>query len=403
MVSLPLSRQDTAVTKENQIFDPIKVIIISTYISLWVVHYMLVHASGHSRYNDGSKEKLSPAFVLLLTEFTKLCICATIFVAQKFMSKTESNSGVIHARTFEIGPVVTLFKQYLPVAFFYAVANNLMINNLQHFDPTLYLILSSTRLIMTAIVMRMHMGKSISRMKQISLLIITAGICLKKMSSAESTNQDVPDPIKTLSHLGLVILQMVCSVLASVCNESQLKKKSKNEIETGKPKPISDVFAANMCLYVESIILNGIAVVVMPQALMDHSSFNSNLNTVMNSTLQQGIILTLALVGIVSSFVLCKIDSLSKSVASVSTVLFTTIFGRILFGYEITLRGSFSATLVCIGVHSYTFSNENEKGGQDTTLTVVAYSLAKTLRQLWCIPILFLLIMRADVFFGGAP
>mmetsp|Transcript_126 Transcript_126/g.151 ORF Transcript_126/g.151 Transcript_126/m.151 type:complete len:914 (-) Transcript_126:147-2888(-) len=395
----------TSATTAKPNFDPTKILIISTYVGLWVVHYIIVHASGHPRYKDVSKGKLNPAFVILLTEFVKLFVSATILVVQKCRSKEKCSSFVHHARTFEIRPVATLFKQYLPVAFLYAVSNNLMINNLQYFDPTAYVILSSSRLIMTAIVMRIYMGKSLTRMKQISILIITVGLCMKETSSSESTSQDAdsdPDPMTNSSHLGLLLLQMLCGVLASVYNETLLKTR-KNVMATTKsleknetwPKPITNIHAANMCLYAESILLNGFAVMVMPHASMDHSSFKSNLDFVLSSFLRQGIILTLAMVGILSSFIICNIDSLSKSVASASTVLFTTVLGRILFGYEISYRVALSAVFVSVGVHSFTFSNE--KRGNDITPTSVALSLSKTLRQLWFMPLFFYLIAMVDL------
>jgi len=370
-------------------FDPTKVLIVSAYVGLWIVHYMLVHASAHPRYEDTSSRKLDPTFVILLTEFIKLIMSAVIYIAQRGVSNLCNN--VTNSDSFRIGPMATLFAQYLPVAFLYAVSNNLMIHNLQYFDPTAYVILQSSKLIVTATVMWIVTGRGINRMKQISILIITAGVCMKETPTSKSSgadNQSGGDSgIDTMSHyfhLGLILLQMLCGVLASLYNESLLKK-GKKEI---------DINVANMSLYIESILLNGFAMWMIPQGSLGHSSFNANIDMVCSSVLHQGIILTLAMVGIVSSLMLRYVDTLSKAVASSTTILFTTVLGRIFFGIEISGQMIISAVLVIIGVHSYTFSNEENT---NLTLILVKRSLFKTFRQLWFIPAFFYLISMYDL------
>ena len=370
--------------KAKHNFDPTKVLIVSAYVGLWIVHYMLVHASAHPRYEDASSRKLDPTFVILLTEFIKLIMSAVIYIAQRGVSNLCDN--VTNSESFRIGPMSALFAQYLPIAFLYAVSNNLMINNLQYFDPTAYVILQSSRLIMTAIVMKIVMGRSINKMKQISILIITAGIFMKETPTSKSSgadNQSGGDSgIDTMSHyfhLGLIILQMLCGVLASLYNESLLKKNNK----------YIDINVGNMSLYIESILLNGFAMWMIPQGSLGHSSFKANIDMVRSSVLHQGIILTLAMVGIISSLMLRYVDTLSKAVASSTTILFTTVLGRIFFGLEISGMVIISAIFVSIGVHSYTFSNEEST---NLTLILIIRSLSKTFRQLWFIPVFFYLI-----------
>merc|ERR1740124_1347223 len=100
------------------------------------------------------------------------------------------------------------------------------------------------------------------------------------------------------------------------------------------------------------------------------------------------------MVGIVASLVLRYVDTLSKAVASSTTILFTTVLGRIFFGIEISGQMIISAVLVIIGVHSYTFSNEENT---NLTLILVKRSLFKTFRQLWFIPAFFYLISMYDL------
>ena len=359
-------------------------ILIGFYVLLWVVNYMLVHASHHPRYRHLSKGKLNPAFVMMLTEFIKLFMCGIIFLAQKLLlaksDTTETNDSMVQA--FQFGPVINLFKQYLPVAFLYAMANNLMINNLQHYDPTVYVILSSSRLIMTAALMRSFCGKKISQMQKIAILIITLGLLLQDSSSSSNKANADQDVWANLSSLALLLFQMLCGTLASVYNEALLK--NRNNGRNGNSKPITNIFAANICLYIESILLNGLAVMLISHESAD--SVRANLNFFLSDPFRQGIIFTMATVGIVTSFILCHVDSLSKAVASASTVVFTTALGYIIFGYDTSLRTTWSSILVGVGVHSYTFSNITD---ESMTFDIVVLSLMKTLKQLWFIPTFF--------------
>lgn len=375
-------------TKAESEFDPTKVLLLSLYVGLWVLHMMLVHASDHPRYKSLSKGELNPTFVILLTESTKLIISAGIWLSEK--QKNQTLRFDLDALICGLGPAVTLFKQYLPVAFLYAIANNLMITNLQNLDPTVYLLLTNSRLIMTAFMMWIFMGKRISQMKQISIIIITVGLCMQETSSSATESNSTGQELNTrteLKALGLLLLQVLCSVLASLYNETLLKH---SQIEKNKPS----ISAANMCLYVESILLNGFAVMIMPQSSLHYTSFKSDIEIVQSSLLRQGIILTLATVGIVTSYIICKIDSLTKNVALATLVLFTTALGRIFFDYDITVRVACSVLFVSVGVHSYTFSNE--KPGQHITLEHAMLSLLKTLKQLWFIPIFFIICMTID-------
>eukprot|EP00957_Ditylum_brightwellii_P141935 10813621-Ditylum_brightwellii.AAC.1 len=147
-----------------------------------------------------------------------------------------------------------------------------------------------------------------------------------------------------------------------------------------------------MCLYIESILLNGLAVMLMSHESAD--SVRVNLNVFLSDPFQQGIVFTMATVGIVTSFILCHVDSLSRSVSSASTVVFTTALGYIIFGYDISQRIAWSSVLVSFGVHSYTFSNTTD---ECMTLGDVILSLTKTLKQLWFIPAFFWLILQIQL------
>ena len=382
-------------------FDHGKVLIVSAYVGLWVLHYMLVHASGRSRDKDGSPpQKLNPSFVVLLTDFIKFFASVSILVTQNWRS-SDSSSYANFWKLFRFRPVFDLAMATFPIALFYAVSNNLIFNNLRYFDPTTYLIFSSSRLIMTAVLMWVILGKAISRTRIISIVIIFVGLCMKETSPRNDNEESRSDLTAYLLHVGLLLIQLFSGALASVCNEMVLKKRKAMEDESLKnpddqnttPKHLTSIHAVNLCLYMDSILINGLLVFVF--APMDKSTFSMNFDMLRSSVLQQGIVLSLAAVGIVTSFLICHIDSLSKTVASASTVLFTSALGRILFGYKITAMISCSAVFVGWGVHSYTFSDEENDGSIRGILISSFYRYA---RHLWFIPAFMCLMCTFDTF-----
>jgi len=90
-------------------FDHGKVLIVSAYVGLWVLHYTLVHASGRSRDKDGSPlQKLNPSFVVLLTDFIKFFASVSILVTQNWRSSDSSSSYANFWKLFRLRPVFDL-------------------------------------------------------------------------------------------------------------------------------------------------------------------------------------------------------------------------------------------------------------------------------------------------------
>lgn len=333
-------------------------IIAFTYVSLWTAYYLLVHASNHS---DGKQlvrlKDLNPAAFVLLVETTKLLVSLGIFIAQVGVRTVWSQ-----ARSINRG-MAFLLKQYFPVALLYAAYNNLMIINLRFFDPTTYLIISSIRLIMTAVVWQFSFGRQVPTGQRKALVIITLGVLIKESPQFFTMEEKSDSTTLRGVHICLVFTQMLCSVMATVYNEVLLKKYGSNINDHPQLQ--------NVCLYMDSIFINMTAFFLYPLFMVlissteapNTSTLEESLSLLCSSVLPIAMILTLSAVGIVTSLMLRHVNSIAKAVASSSEFVVTTVLGNVFFGYHITYLISVSVALVAGGTYIYATDTGTVEGG----------------------------------------
>ena len=290
---------------------------------------------------------MNPVVLTIRVEFIKLFISASLFLVQQRGTKSTENDDCDQSISRLL---VVILKQNMPTACLYAVYNNLMIYNLRTMDATTYLILSNTRLIMGAYVWQWAFRKQISPRKMTAIDILTAGLLfqgLGEFKSRETEQIDRPSaPFTYLLHVGLVLAQMMCSVLASVYNEAVLKARQAKYTHL-----------QNACLYADSILLNVGILMLTRSADKDEPIYNAHPNVLLFA-----IVLLLACIGLVTSFFLRYLDSISKSVASALEVALTTLLGYIVFGYDISPSSAISVALVSAGAFYYNSADGMESG-----------------------------------------
>eukprot|EP00957_Ditylum_brightwellii_P174090 13255620-Ditylum_brightwellii.AAC.1 len=162
---------------------------------------------------------------------------------------------------------------------------------------------------------------------------------------------------KVLFGSALVIFQMACSVIASVYNEKLLKDDPCNQ------------HLQNICLYINSIAVNVIffaATKWMSRGAA--SSIEKDSSGDASSIFTPSVILLvfiLALSGIITSFVLRYVNSLTKSVASATETIFTYLIEVCFFHYGLEYFEALSVILVTIGVIVYAADKKLMRSADD--------------------------------------
>ena len=315
--------------------------VLISYVTVWVGVYLVVHHANEGSETQNSTDAPS---IMLVVEAVKLIFSSLLFC------RTRDISDLI--RFFKSGRSA-LFKilvGYVPVAVLYAAYNNLMLVNLKTHHPTIYLIFSSSRLLMVAYAWQMLFNVRIPSVRKIALVLITLGIFAKGFQSAadnHSNGESTDDGMIFRSTL-LIIIQMACSVMASVYNEKLLKQNPCNQ------------HLQNICLCINSIVVNSIIFIFMN--INDGSSVTKK---AVFSLASIKIVIALACAGIISSMVLRFVDSVTKGVASASETVLTCIIDVLFFDYTLTLMEAVSVCLVTAGTTIYSLKQTLPKKRSD--------------------------------------
>lgn len=322
--------------------------ILSAYVAVWVFMYLLIH---HVMNEDGKRILGAPCIVLTV-EIVKFIISTMIFCMKP---KKDNASTYLHRLKelfafFKSRACLTLALSYMPVAVLYAFYNNLMLINLKSNYPTLYLILSSTRLLMMAFVWQIVFKVEISPRKKVSLVVIMLGYVARGLAEQDNNAPAVErhgSPDMIFGSL-FVLLQMACSVLASVYNEKLLKYHESEEQQQ------------NICLYMNSIAINLIISFATAWIFSEDTSQPSFDTSVFTPSMIL-VILTLAMSGIITSFVLRYTNSLAKSVASATETSITYLIQISFFHQGLEFFEALAVLLVTCGAIIYATDKQANK------------------------------------------
>jgi drug/metabolite transporter (DMT)-like permease len=238
-----------------------------------------------------------------------------------------------------------------------------MFINLKHNSPTVYLLVASSRLIMKSIAWQIQFKVSMSRGKQMSLLLIILGIMsqcfnynaastMEVYSLSDSTNVQSMETGNSRSVV-LIVIQMMISVMVSVYNQrGVVKDDTFNE------------YLESIGLHVNSVVINMIISVCMLASRSDSSSRDassvdwfgwkqwiSSLDTLV-------IIISLAVGGLMSSQMMRYENSIVKGVVSASEIITVAIIQYVLFKDTLSLSDVMGILLVAVGVMLYRMPNQ---------------------------------------------
>ena len=341
-------------------------LIIFSYICVWTCFYLLVHhasdededskisgqrqdSSTSSSPGNGREAVTNSAFFVICVEMLKILVSAGLYM---------KDHTLIGLRSFiRSGNMESLLLRYMPVAILYAIYNNLMFINLRSTHPSTYVVISSSRLVMTAIAWQMAFKVQISPIRLLAIILITSGILAKEGLRqgqdpvSKYGDGDGDEDLILSSYLAtvmLILVQMACSVMAGIYNEKLLKNDVCNQ------------YLQNICLYVNSIGINILIVGGIVISGKYEFDFASEMKTLM-SPISISIVLTLATAGITSAMVLRYENSITKGIASASETALTAMVEWFWYGRVFMVPELFGITLVSAGTALYFFSPSTRK------------------------------------------
>jgi len=307
-------------------------IIFLLYMGMFVAQGMLVTAS---RYG-GSDYSYNTVTVVLLTESVKLVLSSAVYVKDK--TAASLGEGILKNKK-----VLGLY--FVPAAL-YCLYNNLSFVSLSYFNPTTYFMFMQTRLLLTGLIYQILFSKSLSSKQWGSLLLLTIG-CMIHAGGTAKEGQGSTTGITATSWaviglgLAFIFTQVLCSVFAGVYNEYLIK---------GKGADI-DIMIQNVFMYLDSIACNVLLLGVRGD--LSSALTSTAISSMATNPIVIMLIINNAVLGIITSLFLQKLNSVLKAFASALELVITAVVSWPLLGIPLTLNTVTALVAICAAVVIY--------------------------------------------------
>ncbi|KNC84646.1 hypothetical protein SARC_03137 [Sphaeroforma arctica JP610] len=300
-------------------------VICLAYMGTFVMQGLLTTASQ----SVGGGYSYNTTTAVMTAECIKLATAFGLYVQEHGLTKFQ--------REFQAHQ--NLLRLYFVPAGLYCLYNNLAFINLANYDPTSYYLLLQFRVVVTGVVFQVLFKQRLSQKQWASLVILTCGCFMKEYGSGSHKEASVGIEAQRQAdfyfHTGLIMVQVFCSCFAGVYNEKLLKG------DNGE----APVMLQNCYMYLDSIVCNILFIMVRGEL---GSAFSAQ---GLSSMLQPVVVLVCcnnAMIGIITSLFLKKLNSVVKVYASAIELIATAILSWMLFGYPID-GPTFIALILIVG------------------------------------------------------
>ncbi|XP_050533557.1 UDP-galactose transporter senju [Daktulosphaira vitifoliae] len=312
-------------------------LIFILYIFLSINHGLLVKISQNTGTGSYNYNVIS---AVLLTELCKLVISLILFwkdnPLKNIIDQIKENK-------------IMLFLYMIP-ALLYCFYNNLAFVNLSIFDPTTYFILLQLRVILIGVIYQCLFKKRLSKIQWFSLLLLTFGCIVKELKIDEASE------LRSFSIINGILLmsaQIFCSCLAGVYNEYLLKNGHGSEV---------NVYVQNIFMYADSMLCN----FILWLSVSHQTDSNPMQLDILTNFWAMSIVINSAIYGIVTSLLLCCLNSIMKVFATAIELILIALLSWIILGYQVTLQTIVgvcivSGSVIIYAKHPVTKTDEKSK------------------------------------------
>lgn len=244
---------------------------------------------------------------------------------------------------------IEMVKLTVPASL-YALQNNLLYVALENLDAATYSVCYQTKILTTAIFSFVLLGKRLSLVKWLSLILLMVGVALAETSIKTTTHKESehahPPQMATIGFL-CVIAASCTSGFSGVYFEMLLKSSK------------TSLWIRNIQMGFPSIVIAFISVFVKDWGPVTSNGFFQGYN---------GVVLTVVLLqavgGLVVAVVVKYTDNIRKSFAAAVSIIMSCIMSMFLFNFHPNLNFSVGAMLVCVSVFMYSKQHASPSRGR---------------------------------------
>ncbi|KAI9018402.1 nucleotide-sugar transporter-domain-containing protein [Hyaloraphidium curvatum] len=300
-------------------------------LTLVVQNSTLVLVMRYSRMIPGPRYLASTAVVL--SEVTKFLISLAIYVREE---QDQHRFSVRKLYNDIFGPESDWYKLMVP-AILYFIQNNLQYIAVTLLDAATFQVTYQMKILTTALFTVFILNRSLSRLKWISLVFLTAGIALVQLpSGADAKASDLQVSEKLLGLLAVTIACLL-SGLAGVYFEKILKGTS------------ASLWVRNVQLALFSFVPGYLFGVLW----MDGDSVRENGFFHGYNAWAYGAIACQAFGGLIVALVVKYADNILKGFATSISIILSSVASVFLFDFHITLTFLLGSSLVIYATYLY--------------------------------------------------
>ena len=273
-------------------------------------------------------------------EVLKLLVASTLFAIENVSGKSSGSRSSIHD-----------FWKYSVPALCYFVSNNCMFFIIRHLGATTFQIMNNLKVLSTGVLMYVFLGRKLTWMQWKSLVILTIGSMVTQLSGEMSHARTSVNSSSPSVGYSLVILSAVASGAGGVFSEKLLKSESKIEGKKLYEQDVS-IHWQNVQLYVFGVIFGLISLRSNSSGAILSSNLFDGFNACAYATVG-----TLAVCGLLVSFILKYLDNVAKCFCSAISMLCVAVLDAAMSRAGIPLRILLGAVLTAIALEQYTLSS----------------------------------------------
>ena len=297
--------------------------------------------------------KYSTTAMNFFVEFFKLAFSFACFLYLKFQfqlnfkSNMYSNLEQARSETEKLEFSLKTSVYYLLPAFLYFINNNLVIYMLHEMDSATFQVLGNLKILTTAVLFYLIMGKSLSRLKWLSLfLLFIAGIFYVfgnlKSKVPDSETTDFFDNMY-ITHVGIIMILIYSFIsgFAGVYSEYLLKINFKNTIHT-----------QNIYLYTFGTIFNLITAYSTESNRETSSVFTFSIFSGFNG-FTWVVIFSQVFTGFAMSIVMKHSSNITRLFIISASLIVTTVLSVLFFNLNLNFYFYISFLAILIAIYFY--------------------------------------------------
>ena len=243
------------------------------------------------------------------------------------------------------------FAAYSLPAFCYFVSNNCMFYIIQYLGASTFQIMNNLKVLTTGVFMYIFLERKLSWMQWKALIILMIGCMVTQLSSKAGERDDV-DSRSTLAGYTFVFVSAIASGAGGVFSERLLKgKNTEQQLKSGGVG--GSIHWQNMQLYIFGLFFGIISM------QMNTTSTRLPISDAFNgfNKFAYATVVTLAICGLLVSFILKFLDNVAKCFCSALSMLCVALLDSAMKLEMIPLRVTLGVVLTGLALEQYSISS----------------------------------------------